>query len=449
MKKQLAAVIMLVITAFLVGRYSGARGHNPRTTTRRILYYVDPMHPAYRSSKPGIAPDCGMALEPVYEDEDPAAKLQLAPDAIAISAERQQLIGVNVEAVQRNSGTRVMRTTGRVEADESRVHRVMSGTEGWVQSVENHPAGSLVKQNQLLATLYSKEFRNAEQAYIGSATSLDRLKAGHDAADPSRMGDANLRINEEQLRALGMGELQIKELGKTRQVTRDVTVSSPIDGIVLSRSITPGERFENGTEFYRVADLSRIWILADVYGEEAKALVPGSRVKVSVRGMAKTLYATVSHNPPLFDAASRTLKVRLEAENPGLVLRPDMFVDLEWTAQSPAGISVQQDAVIDRGLQKIVYVETSDGTFAPRRVEIGTAYGDRATVTRGLAEGDRVVTAGNFLIDSESRMRSSAQVFSSTEQQPSQHAQEQAAPNYAKRKMGAPSALHDSRAGDD
>src|ERR1700738_3895362 len=118
MKKQLAAVIMLVITAFLLGRYSGARGHHPATTARRILYYVDPMHPGYRSNKPGIAPDCGMALEPVYEDEDPTAKLQLAPDAIAISSERQQLIEVNVETVQKNSGTRVIRTTGRVEVDE-------------------------------------------------------------------------------------------------------------------------------------------------------------------------------------------------------------------------------------------------------------------------------------------------------------------------------------------
>jgi Cu(I)/Ag(I) efflux system membrane fusion protein len=184
---------------------------------------------------PGTAPDCGMALEPVYEDEDPAGKLQLASGAIAINSERQQLIGVKVEAVQKNSGTRLIRTTGRVEADESRVHRVMTGTEGWVQSVENNPAGTLVKQNQLLATLYSKEFRNAEQAYISSATSLDRRKGGRDPSDPNRMGDANLRINEEQLRALGMGEPQIKELAKTRQVTRDVTASSPIDGIVLSR----------------------------------------------------------------------------------------------------------------------------------------------------------------------------------------------------------------------
>jgi hypothetical protein len=206
-----------------------------------------------------------------------------------------------------------------------------------------------------------------------------------------------------------------------------------------SPAIAPGARFENGTEFYRIADLGKVWILAGLYGEEAKAVIPGSSVRLSVRELSKTLYATVSHNTPLFDPASHTLKLRLEADNPRFVLRPDMFVDLELTTQSPAGISVQQDAVIDRGLQKIVYVETSEGVFEPRPVEIGIAYGDRATVTRGLAEGDRVVTAGNFLIDSEKRMRSVAQVISRTEQQPNQHSKEQAAAsNYAKHKGGVP-----------
>ena len=447
-KKRVVAVLTLVIAGFLVGRYSGTHGHDPTTASRRILYYVDPMHPAYHSSKPGIAPDCGMPLEPVFEDESLAAKLQLPAGAVAINSATQQMIGVSVETVHKNSGSRVIRTTGRVAADESRVHRVMAGTEGWVQSVENDPAGTLVKENQLLATLYSKEFRNAQQAYIGSVTSLDRLKTGRDPVDPVRMGDANLRLNEEQLRALGMGDPQIKELARTRQVTRDVTVYSPIEGIVLSRSIAPGERFENGTEFYRIADLSKIWILADLYGDEAKLLLPGSRVKVTVRELSRTLYATVSHDPALFDPASRTLKVRLEADNPGLVLRPDMFVDLELTAQCPAGISIPQDALIDRGLQKIVYVENGDGIFEARLVETGPVFGDRVTVIRGLSDGDRVVTSGNFLIDSESRMRSSAQIVSSAGPT-SSPSKEISAPNYAKRKMTGSSGLHDSRGGDD
>lgn len=447
-KKQLAAVILLAVAGFTIGRLSGSK-HNPVPVpaARRILYYVDPMHPAYHSIQPGIAPDCGMALEPVYED-DAATARQLPSGAIGITSERQQLIGIGTETVQKNSGSRIIHTTGRVVADEARIHRVMAGTEGWVQSVENCPPGTLVKLNQRLATLYSKEFRNAEQAYISSVTSLDRMKTGRDAVDPAHMGDANSRINEEQLRALGMGEPQIKELAKVRQVTRDVTVSSPIDGLVISRSVAPGERFENGTEFYRIADLSKVWILADLYAGDAKTLLPGSRVKITVRELSKSLYATVSKDTPLFDPASRTLKVRLEADNPGMVLRPDMFVDLELKTRTPAGISVAQDAVIDRGLQKIVYLETGDGVFEPRPIETGTAFAGRVTVTSGLAEGDRVATTGNFLIDSESRMHSDAQLLSSAAQQASASAKEPA-PKYAKRKIGGTSGLQDSRGGDD
>jgi len=129
-------------------------------------------------------------------------------------------------------------------------------------------------------------------------------------------------------------------------------------------------------------------------------------VKVTVRELGKTMYATVGQNPPLFDPASRTLKLRLEADNPGSLLRPDMFVDLEFTAKVPAGLTVPQESVLDSGRQKIVYVETSDDVFEPRPVELGSAQGDRVTVLRGLEEGDRVVTSGNFLIDSESRIRS-------------------------------------------
>jgi RND family efflux transporter MFP subunit len=410
-KKQLAAVAVLLAFGFLVGRYLDPAGRNQQNAGRQILYYYDPMHPSYHSDKPGIAPDCGMVLVPRYSDEESSAHMPLPPGAVAISDEKQQLIGVRVETVGNTSGTRMIRTTGRVEADETRVHRLMAGTEGWVESVENNPAGTFVKQNQLLATVYSKEFRNAEQAYISSVISLERLKGIRDSSDPNR-NDANIRLNEEQLRALGMGEPQINELAKTRQVTRDVVISSPIDGIVLSRSVAPGERVENGTEFYRIADLSRVWIMADLFGEESQLPRPGSRVKVTVRELEKTVYAQVSHDAPLFDPETRTLKLRLEADNPGLRLRPDMFVDLEFTSKAPEGISVAQEAILDSGGSKIAYVETSDGVFEPRPVETGAAYGNQIVITRGLSAGDRVVISGNFLVDSESRLRASALVNS-------------------------------------
>jgi Cu(I)/Ag(I) efflux system membrane fusion protein len=262
-----------------------------------------------------------------------------------------------------------------------------------------------VKKNQLLATFYSREFRNAEQAYLGSLSSLERVRGPRDSEEQAKTTDANLRINEEQLRALGMGDPQIKDLARTRQITRDIEITSPTDGIVLARNISPEQRFEGRTEFYRVADLSKVWILADLFGDEATALRPGTRVKITVRELERTLYATVSQNPPLFDPESRTLKLRLEADNPGLVLRPDMFVDVEFEGKAPAGLTVPAEAVLDSGTKKIVYIESSEGVFEPRPVLIGAAYGSRVSVTRGLSEGDRVVTSGNFLIDSESRMR--------------------------------------------
>lgn len=404
----LGCLVCLALLAFAVGRYTAKSNHDNPTGAKRVLYYVDPMHPSYRSDKPGIAPDCGMALEPVYVGDDPAAKLQLRPGSVSISAEKQRLIGVRVLAVEKNSGSRLIRTTGRVDADSSKIFRVMAGAEGWVQSVKNNPAGTFVKKDELLAFLYSREFRNAEQAYLGSLASLDRLKGSHDQEDPSRSSDASLRINEEQLRSLGMGEPQIKELAKTRQITRDITLTSPIDGIVLSRDVSPGQRFEKGTEFYRIADLHKVWITADLFGGDTQFFAPGARVKATIRERGKTVFATVSDTPPLFDPASRTLKLRLEAENHGFVLRPDMFVDLEFNAKAPPGLAIPQDAVIDSGLQKIVYVEASDGVFEPRPVILGTAYGNFVTVTSGLAAGQKVVGSGNFLIDSESKMRSSA-----------------------------------------
>lgn len=408
----LGSLVVLALAAFAAGRYTRGSNHDNHAGSKHVLYYVDPMHPAYRSDKPGIAPDCGMPLVPVYEGEDSALKLQLPVGAVYLDLEKQRLIGVHAEAVERNSGSRLVRTTGRVEADGNRLHRLMAGAEGWVQFVQNNPDGTLVKKDEVLASLYSREFRNAEQAYLGSIASLDRLKGSHEPDDPNRSSDASLRINEEQLRALGMGEPQIKELAKTRQITRDITLTSPIDGIVLSRNVSPGQRFEKGTEFYRIADLSKVWITADIFGNEAQLFRPGSRVRVTVREQGMTVYATVSNAPPLFDSVSRTLKLRLQAENPGFLLRPDMFVDLEFRANAPPGLSIPQEAVLDSGLQKIVYVEVSKGVFEPRPVRIGIAYGNFVTVTSGLAEGERVVTAGNFLIDSESRMRSSALISS-------------------------------------
>src|SRR5215813_394671 len=184
------SLILIAVGAFIAGRFTGPSSSNNKAITKKVLYYVDPMHPAYKSEKPGTAPDCGMALEPVYEGDDLSAKLTLPAGAVAITPEQQQLIGVRVEKVEKNSGSRTIRTTGRVAPDDNRVFRLMAGTDGWIRDLQDNPAGTVVKKDQLLATFYSREFRNAEQAYLGSLASMERLRGtSRDADDPNRLSD--------------------------------------------------------------------------------------------------------------------------------------------------------------------------------------------------------------------------------------------------------------------
>lgn len=398
-----ASVVALVVLAFVAGRITEKSGGNPQTAGHRVLYYIDPMHPAYRSDKPGIAPDCGMALEPVYEGEGGLPKASLPPGSVSLNAEQQQLIGVRVVTVAKSSGSHTVRTTGRVTADENRVYRLMAGIDGWTHSLEDNAPGTLVKKNQLLASLYSLELQTAEASYLGFLSNTERLKLNIAANDQKRL-EGEFRIYEEQLRLLGMGEEQLKELNSTRRTSSYINLVSPGDGIVLFRGISRQQRFEKGAELYRIADLHKVWIIADVHGKDGE-LSPGTRAQVTIPELGKTIEARVSSNTPLFDPASRTLKLRLEAENPRLLLRPDMFVDVEFQAKAPAGLSVPAEAMLDSGMRKIVYVETSDGVFEPRPVEIANTYGDRVALAKGVEEGDRIVVAGNFLLDSESRMR--------------------------------------------
>jgi RND family efflux transporter MFP subunit len=172
--------------------------------------------------------------------------------------------------------------------------------------------------------------------------------------------------------------------------------------------VSPGQRFEKGTEWYRIADLSRVWILADVFEREAKYFKPGQNAKVTLPYQDRTYQATVSEVLPIFDPTTRTLKVRLETDNPGFTMRPDMFVDVELPVTYPSAITVPSDAILDSGLRKTVFVDWGKGFFEPREVETGWRVGSRVEVTKGLEPGERVVISGNFLIDSESRLEMAA-----------------------------------------
>jgi RND family efflux transporter MFP subunit len=202
-----------------------------------------------------------------------------------------------------------------------------------------------------------------------------------------------------------MSEAQISEMDEKRQLPESVDIVSPTDGFVIARNISPGQHFDRSMEFYRVADLSRVWILADIFQEDAHKVHPGAVAHVSMRDHGKTFIARVIDVLPQVDPATRTLKLRLEVENPSFILRPDMFVDVQLASSLPEALTVPADAVIDSGLEQRVFVQRADGAFEPRTVRTGWHAGDRVQIVSGLAEGERVVAEGTFLIDSESRLK--------------------------------------------
>ena len=408
-----ALSILVVAASFLAGSwYQKLRmASNKDRSGRTILYYADPMHSSYKSDKPGIAPDCGMKLEPVYADDgtlpgradDP---VNLPPGTVRINTNRQQLIGVEVGAVEKKPVSQTIRITGRVSVDETREYRTNATNDGWIQDVFPVTVGSLVRKNQPLASFYSPEFLSAEQAYFFALNTLDRFTQQEPPNEAQiKLSKVNIQQYRDSLKNLGMGDPQLDELAKTREYTKKILIPSPVNGFVLARNVTPGERYERGKELYRFADISRVWVLAYVFENEAQHLRPGVTARVAVPNLNRTFYAKVSDVLPQFDPVSRTMKVRLEADNPGFLLRPGMFVDVELPVRLPPAVSVPVDAIIDSGLKKTVFVDLGNGYFEPRKVETGWRFGDRVEIVKGLAPGEHIVVSGNFFIDSESRMR--------------------------------------------
>jgi multidrug efflux pump subunit AcrA (membrane-fusion protein) len=446
MKLRYIVPILLLIAAgsFLAGSWATFHGSRPAPAPeRRILHYVDPMNPALKSDKPGIAP-CGMPLEPVYADPgDSAGKDLLAsmpPGTVRISPEKQQVIGVRVMKVEKAPWNHTLRVLGRVAADETRVYRINAATEGWIQDAFPVTTGSLVRKDELLATLsfFSLEYRTLIQNYfnlfnLGAAEFVgepnqplseqqkraDELRTHYSAPQLKQMRSAARRAGElggmeqinyyrKYLLNYGIGEYQLKEMERTQTFPDAVEIRSPVSGFVLSRSITPGLRLEKGAELFRIADLSEVWILADLFESEASYFKPGMRVKMELPYRKTTLHARVSSVLPQFDPATRTLRIRLTAENSGYVLRPDMPVNVELALSGPPALVVPSEAVLDSGLKKTVFVDKGNGFFEPRRVETGRSLGERVEIVGGLMPGERIAVSGHFLIDSEARMQQAA-----------------------------------------
>ena len=419
MKNRTTLLIILVvaIAAFLGGYLiSGARGKSPSAGGRKVLYYVDPMHPAYKSDKPGIAPDCGMQLEPVYADGAPATGTDatLPPGAVRITSESRQLIGVRTATVQKAPLSHTVRVLGRVAPDENRVFRINASIQGFVHSISPVTTGSFVARDQYLASIYSPELYSIINSYIFSLNAIDRQNKLTPEMIKTIRKDVNIRNQRNSLLNIGMSETQLNDIERERYNKEVIDIRATEPGFVLNRNISLGERFDRGAEFYRIADLSKVWILADLFENEVAYFAPGARCTVRLPGRNLTFPARVGTVLPLFDPATRTMKVRLEVDNTGMVLRPDMYVDVELPVTLPATMAVPREAVLDSGLKQTVFVDRGNGVFEPRPVQTGRNVGDQVEILNGLVPGEKIVVSGNFLLDSETRLRNATAGISGT-----------------------------------
>jgi membrane fusion protein, copper/silver efflux system len=399
-------IVVAVAAAFFAGRWYAARA--PRAPERKVLYWVDPMHPAYKSDKPGIAPDCGMKLVPVYEGETLATALRTAPGTVAISAEKQQLIGVRYGTAEMTSGADMVRATGKVTIDETRVSHVHSRTEGWVDKVYADFTGDVVHKGQALLTLYSPELLSSQQEYL---LAIKAREAMRESSIPGAATDAAslVEASRHRLQLWDLSEGQIEELERTEKPVKNTTLYAPASGYVMARNAFPNQKIMPDTELYTVVDLGHVWVVASIFEYQAPLVHVGQAAVVSLPyGGGARWNARVSFIQPQVDAQTRTIQVRLEMPNPGLALKPEMFVNVELRSPQPTRLTVPVEAVLDTGLKKTVFVDLGNGHFEPREVETGERIGDRVAVLKGLAAGERLVISGNFLINSESQLKAAA-----------------------------------------
>jgi Cu(I)/Ag(I) efflux system membrane fusion protein len=413
----IVAVVCLIALALFGGRLrnqrkvvaqSGHEGHAgqqsgggaAKTDTKKILYWYDPMHPSYRSDKPGIAPDCGMDLVPMYEGQG-----DVENGMIKVTPERQRALGVRTSTVEEKVISRTIRTSGQVTPDETRIAHVHVKTPGWVENVYVDFVGQLVKKGQPLFSIYSPDLVATQEEYLIAKRGQQTL-GGSPYKEVVAGSESLLASARQRLRLWDFSEAQIKRLDETGQVNKTITIYSPVTGYVTDRKAFPHTSVNPDTELYTVADLSRIWVTADVYESEIPYVKVGQPATIKLSYIpGKTFAGRVTYSYPMLDPETHTAKVRIDVANPRLMLKPNMFADVELQIVYGKHVVVPQEAVLNSGKMQMVFVVHQDGKFEPREVTAGPTVDGQTIIEFGLEKGEPIVASGNFLLDSESRMK--------------------------------------------
>lgn len=375
---------------------------------RKVLFWRNPMNAMVTSPVP-MKDEMGMDYVPVYEDEAaggvPAGSLPEGYGALASGAETLRLAGVRTSPARSERIARSVRTVGIVVPDESRIRRVQAKIDGYVEKLFVNATGQAVRKGQPLLSLYSPELLASQQEYAKARETAKKFSASA-SSDVRALGDELLEASRRRLELFDVPASAIAELERTGKPTRTVTLVAPVSGYVTGKEVFEGTKAGPGMELLTVTDLSRVWIEADLYETEAASArvgMPATLTLPSDPGVR--LKGRVAFVYPVLTPDSRTLKVRFEFPNPGMKLKPQMYADVSIDMAAATGVTIDDSAIIDTGVRRIVFVETGAGTFEPREVTVGVRGDGKAQVLSGVKEGERVAIGANFLLDSESRMR--------------------------------------------
>ena len=344
----------------------------------------------------------GLTMESIQKE----GKVQeLTPGTVQISPERQQLIGVRFGTVEKRGLQKVIRTVGRIDYDEKRIGIVSPKFSGWIEELSVDFTGRFVRKGEPLLTIYSPELVSTQEEYLLA------LKAKQDwskspFSEVAEGGNLLAESARRRLKLWDISDAQIKALEESREPTKTLTLYSPFTGHVLEKMVNKGQFVDAGMALFKVADLSVVWLIADIYEYELSAIRLGQQAAIQMAYYpGETFTGKAIFIYPYLDPKTRTAKVRYEFANPHGKLKPEMFTNVEITVRLGDKLAVPEDAVIDTGVRKVVVVDRGSGYFEPREVKLGVKAGDVFEVFDGLKAGERVVTSANFLIDSESKLK--------------------------------------------
>jgi len=407
----LAAVVVIGIAAG-GGYWLGTRKPVTETATapaakaeRKILYYRNPMGLPDTSPVPK-KDSMGMDYIAVYEGEEPAG-----PE-LKISLDRVQKLGVRTEAVARREFSRVVRAVGTVQVNERLERTVSPKFEGWIQRLHVATTGEAVRRGQPLMEVYSPELVTAQQEYLIALKGREGVKAA-DAEIQANMAS----LSENSLQKLRNWDISAEELRRLQQEGKPrntITLRSPVDGVVLGKPPVQGMRFMPGEALYRIADLSSLWLLAEVFEQDLAWVRPGQEANVKVNAYPdKVFRGKVAFVYPTVTQETRTARVRIEMANPGRLLKPEMYASVELAAaqRGEKRLAVPDSAVLDSGTRQLVLIERGEGRFEPREVKLGQRGEGYVEVLEGVKEGETVVVSANFLIDAESNLKAAVGGF--------------------------------------